>query len=275
MNVAIIKGSHRYIIQEVAGEKGEKRKVYKYIGGEAANSYSCQRVLKGQTIRVWLPKAIKSFPDRGGFMETDPEKIKKLAKEKEYENVQFRSFLKMIDKNSEEIDVIVHRLYTEISSKIDCNVCLNCCKELVHVLDEEDMEKLSKAMGMSVDLFKEQYVIKDEFGDYIFKEAPCPLFKGDGCMYPDHRPKMCVSFPHLHKEGFVFRTIIMMQNCSVCPIVYNVVEQLKEELGFDDLDLDFDLEDFDLDDFDMEDFDISDIFEALNDLYFRGYNENA
>lgn len=212
-------------------------------------------------------------------METDPEKIKKLAEEKEYENVQFRSFLKMCGKDSEEIDAIVHRLYQKISSKIDCKTCLNCCKELIPVLDEEDMEQLSNAMGMPVDQFKEQYVTKDEFGDYTFKEVPCPLFKDNACMYPDHRPKMCVSFPHLHKEGFVFRTIIMARNCFVCPIVYNVVEQLKEELGFDNYEYDdYDFDEYDLDDYDLDDFDdldISDILEILSDLYFMGHDENA
>jgi len=101
-------------------------------------------------------------------METDPEKIKKLAKEKEDENWRFRSFLKMIDKSPEEVDAVVQRLYQEISSKIDCAACRNCCKELIPALEEEDIKRLSRAMELTVDQFRDQYVTKDELGDYTF-----------------------------------------------------------------------------------------------------------
>jgi len=219
----------------------------------------------------------------GDFMETDPAKIKKLAKEKEYENMEFRLFLKQIDMSPEEVDKVVHRIYREVSSQIDCAACRNCCKELVPALHKEDIERLSKVMGMSVDQFTEQYVEQDEFGDHTFKK-PCPLFKDNTCMYPDDRPEACKSYPYLDKEGFVFRTIGVVQNCFVCPIVYNTYERLKGELwhyNFDDYD---DLECFDeLDEPDeledlgeLEELDIFDILEILNDLYFSGgYNENA
>ena len=54
------------------------------------------------------------------IIEKDINKIRRLAKQKEDENYKFRSFLKSFD--YEEIDVIVHRLYRTISSKIDCKI---------------------------------------------------------------------------------------------------------------------------------------------------------
>ena len=44
------------------------------------------------------------------------------------------------------------------------------------------------------------------------------------------RPDDCRSFPHLHKEEFVFRLIQAVENCWICPIVFNVFERLKIEL---------------------------------------------
>jgi hypothetical protein len=44
------------------------------------------------------------------------------------------------------------------------------------------------------------------------------------------RPNDCRLFPHLHKKGFVFRLIQVVENCSICPIVFNVFERLKQEL---------------------------------------------
>lgn len=95
-------------------------------------------------------------------METTPAKIKKLAKEKADENWEFRTFLKQINMRSEEVDAVVHRIYQEIASKIDCKSCANCCKELLPLVDEEDIEQMSQLLGYSVDHFKEQYIVEDE-----------------------------------------------------------------------------------------------------------------
>ena len=39
-------------------------------------------------------------------------------------------------------------------------------------------------------------------------------------------------FPHLHKEEFIFRLWGVVENCPICPIVFNVYEQLKDELWY-------------------------------------------
>ncbi|KYK36059.1 MAG: YkgJ family cysteine cluster protein [Theionarchaea archaeon] len=212
-------------------------------------------------------------------METDPAEIKKLGKEKEDENWKFRTFLKMCDTSSKEIDAIVHRLYKQISSEIDCKTCRNCCKELLPVLDEEDIEMASQVLGLSVDQFTEQYLVMDEFErEYTFDKLPCQFLVDNKCQLKNYRPKSCKSYPYLHKEDFTQRLISAVRNCSVCPIVYNVYEQLKEELqfdpqsdefGYDDFDLDFDFDDFDLDDFDDFDLDLDDLddFDPINTEY--------
>ena len=162
-------------------------------------------------------------------MKTNIKKIKKLAKRKEDENWRFRSFLKGCDE--ERIDSIVHRLYREVSSKIDCKACANCCKEALPILDQEDMDKLSSGMGISTTRLKEQYLVKaDEPTGYTFSKTPCPFLKDNACLHHAHRPENCVSYPHLHKEGFMFRLINVVGNCSVCPIVFNVYEGLKREV---------------------------------------------
>jgi Fe-S-cluster containining protein len=163
------------------------------------------------------------------FVETDIVKTKALARKKKDENWAFRSFLKESDIPSEEIDRIVHKLYKEVSMKIDCTRCANCCKELHPVLDDKDIERLCTRVGLSAVQVKEQYLVNDrvEPGRYVFREKPCPFLKDNLCTLSENRPKDCVSYPHLDKEGFVFRLIDVVQNCSVCPIVFNVYERLK------------------------------------------------
>lgn len=46
------------------------------------------------------------------------------------------------------------------------------------------------------------------------------------------RPEDCRSYPHKHKSDFLSRTLGFIDNYEICQIVYNLFEQLKEELGF-------------------------------------------
>jgi uncharacterized protein len=163
-------------------------------------------------------------------LESDPDTVKRLAEEREDENWTFRTFLKGIDLEIEELDAIVHRHYEDVARQIDCCACGNCCREVTPIFSEEDVLRLATGLGMSTGEFVERFLIKDKDGDMILRNSPCPFHAGNLCTVYDHRPDDCRSFPHLHKEEFVFRLMQAVQNCSVCPIVFNVFERLKDEL---------------------------------------------
>lgn len=162
-------------------------------------------------------------------MKTNISEIKKLSKEKEDENWRFRSFLKGLP--NKRVDVIAHKLYQKFSSEIDCRSCSNCCKEMSPVLDEKDIEKLAVALDLTNEIFTEKYLVEDkEDGGHCFKTKPCPFLGENGCSHYKHRPKDCRSYPHLHKRDFTFRLMGVIENCSICPVVFNVYESLKDEL---------------------------------------------
>lgn len=164
-------------------------------------------------------------------IETDLNKIKKLLLENEDENWKFISFLKTCDIPSEKIDSIVHRLYKNISSGIDCKTCANCCKEMRPVLNIEDIQKHSIGLHLSVSQFKIKYLTKDgDSENYIFNTKHCPFLKANLCSNYAFRPENCKSYPYLHNSDFSFRLINVIVNFSVCPIVFNVYESLKDEI---------------------------------------------
>lgn len=164
-------------------------------------------------------------------IETDLEKIQKLAEQREEENWEFRSFLKGCDYSLKKIDKIAHGLTQEISSRIDCAKCGNCCRAVKPVLTRKDIEKLSKGMVLPADQFREEYLSEDKEEDgFVFKTFPCPLLRGTLCAQYPNRPGACRSYPHLDKEGFIFRLMQVIENYSVCPIVFNVYECLKKRI---------------------------------------------
>jgi len=164
-------------------------------------------------------------------METDLIKIKKFSQEREDENWYFRTFLKGYD--IKNLDSVVHKLFKQVSGAIDCTACGNCCKEIQPSLKKKDINKLSKNLNIPPDQFVTQYVDKDEGGDSIFKQISCPFLSNNRCTQYKVRPKDCVSYPHLHKKHFVSRLIGVIENYSICPIVFNVYEALKDKLMFE------------------------------------------
>ena len=164
------------------------------------------------------------------FIETDLEKIKVLAQLRDEQNEKFRRYLK--NRNGHKTDVLVHRLNEEIAPRIDCTACGNCCKELTPYLSKNDLEKIAEATRRNVEETIAAYTEKDELGIALAKDMPCCFLADNKCTIYQHRPETCQSFPHLHKTGFNSRLRSAIDNYGICPIIYNVIERMKVELGF-------------------------------------------
>jgi len=166
-------------------------------------------------------------------METSLKKILKISKIKEQENWEYRAFLKGYDISCEELDSIVQELFSTVCAEVDCTACGSCCKKVSPVLNENDIHRLSLNLGISVEQFQDQYLRKDEDEKYVFNKLPCPFLENNICTQYEYRPTDCRSYPHLHKEDFVFRLIGVIENYSICPIVFNVYELLKEKIRYE------------------------------------------
>ncbi|HUI32503.1 MAG: YkgJ family cysteine cluster protein [Dysgonamonadaceae bacterium] len=162
-------------------------------------------------------------------IEFDLEKIEELGKLREDENFEFRAYLKGED--LDKIDKIVHRLNIEISNQVDCTTCGNCCMKLKPCITDQDIMKLSHRLNLSPQQIKVDYIEIDE-GEQYFRNLPCSFLKEKKCTIYSDRPKNCSSYPHLHKKRFISRLWGVIENYSICPIVFNVFEKLKTELNY-------------------------------------------
>lgn len=161
---------------------------------------------------------------------TNLEKIAVLAAEKDASNDQFRRFLKQQD--SATIDVIVHRLNDVVTRHVDCTQCGNCCKSLMINVTLREAEALAGYLQMSLTDTKEKYIEESEQGQLIINTIPCHFLAGTTCSIYPQRFTECREFPHLHKPHFTSRLLGTMGYYAMCPIIFNVVEQLKDELDF-------------------------------------------
>ena len=162
-------------------------------------------------------------------IETDINTIEKSAEQREKENWDFRCFLKGSDLSVERIDSVVNDLNRKVSAQIDCTEYGNCCKVAQPVLTDTDIEMLADTLKIDTGAFKLEFLTEGEDG-LVFKARPSPFLVENKCTVYESRPKDCRLYPHLHKADFVFRVNQAFSNCSVCPIVFNVYEGLKQKL---------------------------------------------
>jgi Fe-S-cluster containining protein len=160
---------------------------------------------------------------------TDLTSISNNAEIKETENLLFRELLKQKDSNS--IDDLVFRLNDEISLQVDCTQCGNCCRSLMINVDEVDATRLSKHLQLDKEDFYNRYVERSSQGSLAVMNAiPCHFLHENKCTVYEARPKECREFPGLHHPGFTKRLFTIFMHYGRCPIIYNVVERLKDEV---------------------------------------------
>ena len=162
---------------------------------------------------------------------TDPQEVERLAEEREDENWAFRDWIKLeFDFDDERLMSVVPQLADEITAQIDCTQCANCCRKSDTEVDDADTQRLADVLGMTVQAFQETYLEFDEdWGGRWLLPAPCPLLEGNLCRVYEARPQECREYPHLHND-FRAASISRIANTFICPIVFNVVEEMKYAL---------------------------------------------
>ncbi len=160
---------------------------------------------------------------------TDLSTIERNAATNEEENFRFQQLLRNEDDNS--IDSLVLALNESISPEIDCTACGNCCRSLMINVSSNDAERLANHLHISKKTFEEKYVEKSTEGTLAVMNAiPCHFLHNNKCTVYEARPDECFEFPGLHKPDFKGRLFATFMHYGRCPIIYNVIEALKEEL---------------------------------------------
>lgn len=134
--------------------------------------------------------------------------------------------------NEAEVDAAVFALNKIIEPKIDCTQCGNCCKSLMVNITNEEATHAAEFLNMSRPDFDEKYIEKGSHELMIINTIPCAFLTGTSCSIYSHRFAGCKEFPALHLPQFNKRLFTVMMHYNRCPIIYNVVEELKKETGF-------------------------------------------
>ena len=165
-------------------------------------------------------------------MLTDLVQIRRLGEKERDENLRLRMHLKR--RNFQERRL--KRIAQEVEEQIDCTACANCCRVATVKLIDRDVERLARRLGVSPQKFLAEYTREDaEEGRVLIRnEGGCIFLEGNLCSVYEARPQNCANFPHLVRGtgSIVSRMWRLVERAEYCPIVYNWMEKVKEDIGF-------------------------------------------
>ncbi|MGB0886593.1 MAG: YkgJ family cysteine cluster protein [Vicingaceae bacterium] len=151
-----------------------------------------------------------------------------LANQNKSENKALTKKLKKA--KPKKLDDVVHQLHDETFDEIDCLECANCCKTTSPAIYERDIDRLAKHLKMKPSKLIEEYLVKDEDNDYVFKSAPCPFLDYENyCTVYESRPLACREYPHTNRKRFFQVLDLSLTNTLICPAVATIFENLQHK----------------------------------------------
>ena len=165
-------------------------------------------------------------------LEKNPENLPDLVDKKKEENNLFRNFIRMLP--AKQIDFNLSVIFPEVESEIDCTQCGNCCLYMQPGINSRDISILANQKNMDEKEFEKQFV-EIEKGSLIkyMKARPCTFLHEKICSIYESRPHACSQFPFINESQIRLNWKRTMEFYKICPIVFNTIEKLKAEVGFD------------------------------------------
>lgn len=128
------------------------------------------------------------------------------------------------------LDKFVAQLHEQVFEQIDCLDCANCCTGIPPLVNNTDVSRIAKKLGMANADFEAQYITIDEDGDQVMNQSPCPfLLEDKHCSIYEFRPKACRTYPHTD-EHFSSNLAYHVTNKSYCPATFHILERLQLSL---------------------------------------------
>jgi Fe-S-cluster containining protein len=139
---------------------------------------------------------------------------------------QFKQFLKNSD--SKKLLKQLPQAHEQAFETVDCLACANCCKNYSPRFKPPDVKRIAKYLKRSESELNDTYLRRDEDGDFVVKQSPCPFLGSDNyCSIYEVRPSDCHRFPYTDEDVFFKKPQITLKNSTFCPAVYFVLEKLR------------------------------------------------
>lgn len=148
----------------------------------------------------------------------------------------FKYYVELDERSDDTLDALVENVAAPIVEAVDCTKCGNCCRSLGVYVTENDTERIATTTHISVDELLSTIIDQDaakDVGEWgVFNSSPCLFLQDDNlCQIYENRPDSCRAYPCFTPH---FRWLVedILGGVGFCPIIYHVIEQLQQELGW-------------------------------------------
>ena len=167
-------------------------------------------------------------------MITDLLEIRRLGEAKQAENLHFRRFVTAHHVPVEPFQILA----AHIQERTDCTACANCCRHSVVTVTAAEIGVIAQRLGLTAAEVEQRYTEADpdSHNNRLLRTTAqgCVFLEGNQCSIYDARPGVCRSFPHVlpgdHTLGS--RMASLCRWASLCPIIYNALEEYKHVVGY-------------------------------------------
>ena len=161
-------------------------------------------------------------------MEIDLENFGKESRSEYSSNQKLKARLRRV--KPKILDEQFEELHDEVFKEIDCLDCANCCKTTSPIFLNTDIDRLAKVFRMKSSAFIDEYLHRDEDGDFVLNSSPCTFLGTDNkCLVYEDRPKACREYPHTNRKKMHGILELSLKNTLVCPAVFKIFQQIGKD----------------------------------------------
>tara|TARA_R110002020_G_scaffold25492_4_gene82906 strand:+ start:626 stop:1120 length:495 start_codon:yes stop_codon:yes gene_type:complete len=161
-------------------------------------------------------------------LEIDLNNFRKESKSEYSSNQKLKARLRKV--KPKILDETFEKLHEEAFEEIDCLDCANCCKTTSPIFLNTDIDRLAKVFRMKSSAFIDEYLHRDEEGDFVLNSSPCTFLGEDNkCLVYEDRPKACREYPHTNRKKMHGILELSLKNTLVCPAVFKIFQQIGKE----------------------------------------------
>ncbi|MDA7743072.1 YkgJ family cysteine cluster protein [Flavobacteriales bacterium] len=141
-----------------------------------------------------------------------------------------KQFIRWKKQPPKTLDQDFQENHDAVFETVDCLACGHCCKTTSPIFKERDIQRIAKAQRMSISRFSQQYLKRDDEGDWVLKSAPCAFLEEDtnACSIYDVRPQACREYPHTDRKNMAGILNLTEQNAHLCPAVSSIVQRMMD-----------------------------------------------
>lgn len=140
-------------------------------------------------------------------------------------------FGKLKKRPPKDLDYTMQELHESEFARSNCLECANCCKTTGPLFTPSDLERIAKHLRMKPGRFISEYLRRDEDGDLVLQQVPCPFLGPDNhCGIYSVRPRACREYPHTDRRKFHQITDLTLKNVAICPAAFAIVETMMQRM---------------------------------------------